>query len=57
MGAAWWERTALPAAGGIAEQPAKDLMVLEHLEDIANELLQERLQASRARKRETESHG
>ena len=51
-GAVWFERVALPAAGGVLEQPAKELMVLEHLEAVATELLVARIERTRAEKAE-----
>jgi hypothetical protein len=50
-GTAWFERVALPVEGGIAQQPAKDMQALDHLETLANEILRERLKEIRDKKK------
>jgi hypothetical protein len=49
-GLAWFERVALPCDGGVAQQPAKDMQALDHLEVVANEILRERVKELRAKK-------
>jgi hypothetical protein len=52
MGAAWFERRALPGSGGGAEQDALTMQALEHLELAHNALLARQAQEARRKKRQ-----
>jgi hypothetical protein len=56
MGRAWWERIALPASGGAAEQPAKVLQQLEWIRQVADDELREEIaHAARERRQDAEA--
>ena len=44
-----FERTALPAAGGLYDQPARDMEALEVLENVANTVAWEQMKERRAK--------
>lgn len=48
-GSAWFERVALPFAGGVYEQPAREMEALAVLESVATEVLHEQMKESRGR--------
>lgn len=50
MGGAWFERVALPFAGGAGEQPARLMQGLAAAARVADDVLQERLRDARRQK-------
>lgn len=54
LGGLVWQRIALPAAGGVADQDAWLMAALEYLGDVHNAMA---LEAMKRRKRETTTRG
>ena len=50
FGVAYWQRTALPAAGGLGDQDAWLMQALEYLRRVKDQLLTEAAQRSRNEK-------